>query len=305
MAKKTKPVIDAVVVPAPAGEDKSPPVGGPTPAVEAARVWSDAVLLDTDQVFPDPMNPNKMTKHQFETLVSMIEENGFNEPLQVAPILDAKTEDGRQCYVLIGGEHRLKAAKYLEMKTVPAVILTQYSSDPFRRMEMVRRNVVRGSHDKEALAALVKDIEAHSDADTQLIAERMGYEDEEALLREIRAKEAKEKQEKEENEASEKPPLLDSVAHVVSEIFSKYGDTIPKGWIFFLYKDRLHLMFEMNKPLYSAVQVLAAETKRGSDSLNETLVSAVTEELRKRGVDVKSYEFKPADLKDEFGDTVV
>lgn len=60
-------------------------------------------------------NPNHMDPARYDLLVHGMQTHGFLEPMLVAP-----RPDGR--YNIVGGHHRLRAAKQLGMKAVPCVV---------------------------------------------------------------------------------------------------------------------------------------------------------------------------------------
>jgi len=72
--------------------------------------------LPPEMIDPNPYQPRDTFPHgTMEDLVNSIREHGILEP-----ILATRKPDGR--YELISGERRLRAAKFLELKTVPAII---------------------------------------------------------------------------------------------------------------------------------------------------------------------------------------
>ncbi len=73
------------------------------------------IFLSLDQVKPNPFQPRKeINSHNLEELVQSIKEKGI-----IQPILVRRKGDG---YELIAGERRLRAAKVLNLKEIPALI---------------------------------------------------------------------------------------------------------------------------------------------------------------------------------------
>lgn len=71
--------------------------------------------MDINKIEANPNQPRQQFDHQhLEELIDSIREHGIIQPLVVA-------KDGDH-YELIAGERRLRAAKYLELKTVPVII---------------------------------------------------------------------------------------------------------------------------------------------------------------------------------------
>lgn len=259
-----------------------------------AKTWEGAIELDLDQIEPDPMNVNSMSPAQFNELVDMIKTHGFDEPIQVAPIAEKKTPDGRQVYVIIGGEHRWRAMKVLGGATVPAVV-KQILDEGERRMLLVKRNVVRGEIDRAKFTTLVKDLEEKSQVGRDLLASKMGFTGDQHMKRFFREekKATNEQVSKLLEESRRELMTVGNVSYVVSEICAKYGKTMPNGYVFFAHRSRLHLLLQMEAELYQAVQAMCALARRDPKTLSIFLNEAIRSELKKWNVDPDT--FKPGD----------
>lgn len=74
------------------------------------------IQISPDIIDPNPYQPRDTFPHgSLEELVNSVREHGILEPLLVT-----RKEGGR--YELISGERRLRAAKFLELKNVPAIV---------------------------------------------------------------------------------------------------------------------------------------------------------------------------------------
>lgn len=72
--------------------------------------------ISTDKISANPWQPREFFGHQdLEDLVESIKRHGILQPLIV-------TENGDGNYVLVAGERRLRAAKMLDLKTVPCLV---------------------------------------------------------------------------------------------------------------------------------------------------------------------------------------
>lgn len=72
--------------------------------------------IPVDQIEPNPQQPRKNFSHQaMEELINSIKQHGIIQPLIVTKINENK-------YQLIAGERRYRAAKVLNLKTVPAIV---------------------------------------------------------------------------------------------------------------------------------------------------------------------------------------
>lgn len=190
------------------------------------KKWDGAVVLPTEVLIPDPANPNEMSKETFESLVEMIRERGFDEPLQVV-----ENPEKKGTYLIVGGEHRWKAARILGLEQLPCVVWSDLSEED-RRMLMVRRNVVKGDLDRVKFSKLVKAICDKLECQPEELQGKFGFTSETEYLKLLKEKENKEKKALDEaDKAKRTVQLADNLSYVVGEILSKYGDTIPNGWI--------------------------------------------------------------------------
>ena len=256
--------------------------------------WGQAVEIPVELLDEDPRNPNVMSDNKFNKLIRRIEEHGFDEPIQVIPSAE---DQGR--YLIVGGQHRSRAAKILGMKTVPAVIKESLTNEVDRYNELVARNIDRGDLDVAKFNKLlehVKKVTTQPYTDEQL-AEQMGFGD----LKEFDKYLAKEKKKTAEavSEAKEKSSgkgtqIIDNVSYILNEIMNKYGDTVNKGHIFFCYKNRMHLLVQCDKDLYQLTHDLAEGLKRDNTEVNEIL-KKVFDEAKKQGM----FKTAPVDMEYE------
>ena len=84
------------------------------------KKFSEVKNIPIDKIIPNDWNTNKMSDKEFNRLVKEIEEVGFIDYPQVVPIEDEK-------YVLIGGEHRHRAARVCGYTELPCVVLSDKS----------------------------------------------------------------------------------------------------------------------------------------------------------------------------------
>lgn len=116
-----------------------------------------------DKIVPNPWNPNKQNKRQFEAEVESIADNGF-----IAPILVRKL--GMR-FEIIDGEHRWKALSKIaedgiqgkgnipslvESLTIPAIVLTVDETQA-KKLTIIM-NETRGTADIGELTKLLQDL---------------------------------------------------------------------------------------------------------------------------------------------------
>ena len=245
--------------------------------------WDGAVLVPTELIETDPMNPNVMDEDTFSKLVDMIQEHGFDEPLQVA---QHPTKAGS--FVTIGGEHRLKAARVLSMPTVPCCVKENLSDEDKRQMALVQRNIVRGDLDQTKFSKLVAKL-SDNGYDKEVIRTGMGFNDAttfDKLLKEEKTREEKVLEDDHEKEVH----IVDNLQFVVNEILAQGGDTIPKGFLMFAYKNRIHMLIQCDGPLYKLTQMTGKALARSNSQINEFLSEALTKAIAEKGWEQKDFE---------------
>jgi DNA modification methylase len=146
---------------------------------EAPKPSITIVEIPIDDLKPDPSNPRKISDQRLETLTRAIRENGFVEPIVV------RAEDN----MLVGGHQRVRAARRLGYKTLPAVVVDL----PIEKARLlnVTLNKVGGEFDAELLARLLTDLAPLEDIDLSL----SGFSDDELkkLLKNLDARDKRER----------------------------------------------------------------------------------------------------------------
>ena len=266
------------------------------------KKWEGAVEVPLDLIDLDPLNPNVMSESKFSKLVSSIEKHGFDEPMQLTPNPD---KPGR--YLAVGGEHRYKACRLLNMTAIPAVIKETLQTEEDRYCELVRRNIDRGDLDMHRFDKLIKHLQdtATQPIPQEKMAEAMGFGD----MKEFEKKLLKEKKNLEDAAEGEKKgtgksaQIIDNVSYVLNEILNKYGQTTPNGYIFFCYKNRMHLMVQCDKDLYQLTHDIAEGVKRDNKELNEALKTVFTKVKEEGGFKTAAVDFEyTPDSDDDLGD---
>lgn len=107
-------------------------------------VTSELTYIKLSEVSLLPYNPRKIKKADFDRLVDSIKINGFwkHRPLAI------EVQDGKN-FVLCGNQ-RVKAAKKLKLKEVPAVFYSELTDD--ERVDLITRdNISNGEWDQTVL----------------------------------------------------------------------------------------------------------------------------------------------------------
>jgi ParB-like chromosome segregation protein Spo0J len=162
--------------------------------------WNGAVVIPIDQLVPCDWNVNEMEGPEFAALIEEIRDGGFDEPCQIVPIAEGDHEGS---YLILGGEHRYKAALSLQFTEVPCVIKEHLSDvDEETLMEWsVKRNNIRGKINAQRYAELQKRITGRWRISAEAARRRM-------LIREERMAKLKERL---------SPEVIDTMVRVESE----------------------------------------------------------------------------------------
>lgn len=90
---------------------------------ENLPIQEPVFLIETERISPNPFQPRKIFDEQsIRELASSIREFGILQPLVVRKVEEEAETGTRVRYELIAGERRLRAAQYLGLERVPAVV---------------------------------------------------------------------------------------------------------------------------------------------------------------------------------------
>ena len=185
------------------------------------------------ELFKNDKNPNKMSKRSFDLLVDNLEQTGLTDPILVRRV-ELAAKPGPK-YRIVGGHHRFDAAAYLGFDTVPVTVITDPNFDEdAEAFQLVRMNAIRGKLDPEAFYKLYEQLQdKYSDA---IMQDAFGFAEEAEFkkLIEQTAKTLPDKHLQEKfKEAAAEIKTIDGLSKLLNEMFSKYGDTLPYGYMIF------------------------------------------------------------------------
>jgi len=117
--------------------------------------------IEPEKIKPNPHQPRKeFSEESIQELANSIREYGILEPLIVTRI-EKETEKGTEVeYQLIAGERRLKAAKLLNLPTVPVIIKKEIPEESHLEMaliENIQREDLNPIHKARAFLKLIKE----------------------------------------------------------------------------------------------------------------------------------------------------
>lgn len=117
--------------------------------------------VGTKKISPPSENPNSMSPETFDTLVNLIQAEGFLQPLLVK-----ETTKGN--YEVVDGDHRLAAANKLGMTELPCVILPADYPVSKQKLLQLALNKLRGEMDLAGVAKSLELIVASADIEATL-----------------------------------------------------------------------------------------------------------------------------------------
>jgi len=113
-------------------------------------------------ISPNDYNPQEMAKDKYKGLVSHIRAVGFQSPLVVRERIADDPESIKTEYVLVDGEHRLRAFMevFADAKEIPCTVMKKADGKPFTRHEAIISTIAfnhqRGEENPIKMAAALK-----------------------------------------------------------------------------------------------------------------------------------------------------
>jgi hypothetical protein len=224
-------------------------------------------------------NPNRMKPREFDLLCDNIEQSGLTDPILVRPLpRKGKKESPR--YRIVGGHHRFDAAVYLGFEQVPCTIITDPAFDEdAERFQMVRMNLIRGQLDPQAFFDLYQKVaDKYSD---EILQEAFGFAEEREFQRLINqtAKQLPDPAlQKKFEEATKEIKTIDGLSKLLNEMFTRYGDTLPYGFMVFDHGGQRSVWLQVSVPTIKAFDVIGevcVERRRTVDDLVGALIQAI------------------------------
>ena len=233
----------------------------------------DTRMVPVDACEANAWNPNVQAPKTFSRLVEEIANTGFVEPIQVVPY-----EEGEETrYLIVGGEHRWKAAKVLGMTEIPAVLLTskKFSEVDLQKALTIRLNAIKGDLDPERFMRLVQEFADKYGAEEVQSMFAVSDDDWKRLVKETKAglKKAgapKEILDKFDEEAKEATTLQD-LGEIVQRLYAAYGDTVDKGYVVFSWGGKQHIYIQMDKRLKEGMDKIVKRCKETGLDINDVL----------------------------------
>jgi ParB/RepB/Spo0J family partition protein len=236
------------------------------------------VDIHVDALVLNPHNINEMSETTLQRLVEEIRDVGFLDPINVVP-----TQDGK--YIILGGEHRYKAAKIAGMTYVPAVVHTdeKWSDQDLFGLVAFRLNVLRGSQNPEKF---MKDYERLSQKfGTEKLQDIFAVTDK-SLWKKLTKSVKKEMKglghdvESQIEKAEERAGgSFDKFAKSVQRIMKNHAEMVTHGCVIFMNGKSETVLLNANDNVFEAIKTLSRLASEQNRNINEYLEPALIKTL--------------------------
>lgn len=252
--------------------------------------------LPLDLLVKNTRNPNKMSDREFDLLVDNLERTGFTDPILCWPekldLVQAVVEATDKAslvatliesdlkFKIIGGHHRFDAAQYLGFDTVPCTIIMEPEFDEEQStFQTVRMNAIRGKLDPQKFFDLYNQLSSKYADD--ILQESFGFADEaefKKLINQLAKTLPDASLQKKFKEAAAEVKTIEGLSKLLNEMFSKFGDTLPFGYMTFDYGGQRSVWLRCEKKTINALEVvghLCVDNHRTMDDVIGGLVQLI------------------------------
>lgn len=234
---------------------------------EKKMPWDGAQMVPVDMLVLNDWNPNAMSELMFNELCAEIERDGFDEPILAAPLPGGK-------YRVVNGEHRYRAARVLGLASVPIVVKAQWTEED-QMIKSVRRNMLRGELDSGKFNKLINDLVKRTNGTHQKIAQ-MAVVDPALAKKLLEQQTAKSKMiEDVLDETQKEVETVDDLSFVLNTLIQEFGDSIPYDYLYFVWKQKMHMMVRMDSELKTKLDKLSMTLKDKKVSIDAFLKKAI------------------------------
>jgi hypothetical protein len=208
-------------------------------------------------------NPNKMKPREFDLLCDNFNRTGWTDPVLAWPSdmkalekIVAKSGDDEAKIVaamakagitikIVGGHHRYDAGAFLGFEAGPATVMMDPEFDTEQeQFQLVRMNTIHGRLDPQAFIDLYNDLsKKYTD---EILQDAFGFA-EEAEFKKLITQMAKalpdQAMQAQFKEAAKEIKTIDGLSKLLNEMFTKYGKSLPCGFMVFTDEDNKRSMW--------------------------------------------------------------
>jgi len=220
--------------------------------------------VGVDLLIPNDKNPNKMNSREFDLLCDNIQRVGITDAILVKP-------DGDK-YRIIGGHHRWEAAKYLDFENVPVTVITDPDFDEeMETFQLVRHNAIHGKLDPQSFVDLY--YEYAGKYDDGLLQEMFGFADDKEFQKLINqtAKQLPKEMQDNFKESAKELKTIDGLAKLLNTMFTKYGDTLPYGYMVVEYGSQRSVWVRVSSKTMKALDLVGTRCIEQKKTLDDVL----------------------------------
>lgn len=265
------------------------------------NTWQKAIEIPTGFLVFTDWNCNEMTEQKLAHLQAEIENKEdpedphFDEPLQVIPL---KESDNK--FLVLGGEHRTKIARALNMQTVPCVVRHDLANLSRKELMLwsVRRNNLRGRIDAQKYAEMENElIDKHGmtaeaarrsmliDGDlAKALRASIAVRDNENTGTDDGHDGSRQHGEIQDNQEARrsKEELLQALKIAEQDVLLDSADTVEHGYLFFVQgkKGQTHLVVDETVTLHGLVKSMVTACKGLDSKVDDFLCAAIRNELK-------------------------
>lgn len=249
---------------------------------ETTKPTSTQVLdIHVDAIVPNSDNVNEISEDDLKKLCEHISEVGFVAPIQVVPM----SEDQ---YIILGGEHRWRAAKAVGMTYVPAVVLTdaKWTDSDLFDLSAFKLNNIHGSQNPEKFMRLYERLAQKFGADS--LKEVFAVTDK--FLWKKLTKSIKQDLKKsglpgevidQIDGADKKSKDFNQFTKKLNKIFSAHAAQSENGCILFTSGKSEQMVVKANEIVFSSMKALSQYASSQGKNVNEYLEPMLVELLKK------------------------
>lgn len=237
----------------------------------------DIEYLDVDNIRIPEWNPNEQDEETFQELVAEIDEEGFDEAILVIPD-DHQNFD----YVVVAGEHRLKAVRALGSDEIASIVREDWTEEDHKK-KMVKRNLLRGELNEKKFTELLESLAADYGINPEEIPEELGFRSTDEMMDHYvgdllqsdnnLASSAEDIAEgvAEDESFNDEMDVVDDLSSMVNHILSEHGDTVDEGYVYFMFDQHPMLMISMDSELRDKIESAKKKLKNQSGTLTGKL----------------------------------
>ena len=234
----------------------------------------DMAYLSVDDLVPNDWNPQHMSDDEFDRLVEEIRDAGFNSAIEVVEAADEK-------YVIMGGEHRWRAAKVCGLEHIPCLIYRgdKWEEQDLQKFVTVRLNVIGGTLDPMKFAKLYE--EMASKYGKESLQHMFAFTDHKAFqklvggVKEGLKGSLPKNLQDEFDEAAKEAKTVEDLSRIIQELFNKYGDTVQQSFMVFTFGKQHHVYIQMTSKTKKALDKVLNYCKTTGEDINEVMAPII------------------------------